>query len=68
MPYDQAAPEPQYITRKGWEKDLTKVTCTAEFPQELNDYISLIEYTVGVPVSIVSVGPDRTQTIIRKAF
>lgn len=68
MPYDQSAPEPQYITRKGWEKDLTKVTCTAEFPQELNDYISLIEYTVGVPVSIVSVGPDRTQTIIRKAF
>jgi adenylosuccinate synthase len=68
MPFDQSAPEPQYITRKGWDKDLTNVTCTAEFPQELNDYISLIENTVGVPVSIVSVGPDRTQTIIRKAF
>lgn len=68
MPYDQSAPVPQYITRKGWDKDLTTISCTAEFPQELNDYISLIENTVGVPVSIVSVGPDRTQTIIRTSF
>ncbi len=68
MPYDQSAPEPLYITRKGWDNDITRASCASELPQELNDYISLIEYTVGVPVSIVSVGPDRKQTIFKKPF
>jgi adenylosuccinate synthase len=35
-------------------------------PEALNDYIAFIEKEVGVPISIVSVGPDRTQTLIRK--
>ena len=35
-------------------------------PQALMDYISFIEKETGVPISIVSVGPDRTQTLIRK--
>jgi adenylosuccinate synthase len=38
---------------------------TTKLPQELNDYIQFIEDEVGVPIKIVSVGPDRTQTILR---
>ena len=45
-------------------KDLTKMSKADELPQTLNEYISFVEYFVGVPVKIVSVGPDRKQTII----
>ena len=50
---------------KGWKEDLTKITDVSEFPKELNDYISFIEEEVGVPIKLVSVGPDREQTILR---
>ena len=36
-----------------------------EFPEEFNNYISFLEQELGVPIKIVSVGPDREQTIIR---
>ena len=53
-----------YTEIKGWHEDLTKMSKAEELPQTLNDYISFIEDFVGVPVKIVSVGPDRKQTII----
>jgi adenylosuccinate synthase len=53
-----------YIEVKGWEADITKVTSEKELPQNLLDYVKLIEDFVGVPVAIISVGPDRKQTII----
>lgn len=57
--------EPVYTEFKGWKKDITKAKTTADLPLELLEYIKFIEKEVGVPVSIVSVGPDRTQTIFR---
>ncbi len=56
--------EVEYTEFKGWAKDLTDVTSKEEFPKELTDYIKYIEKEVGVPIKIVSVGPDRKQTII----
>ncbi len=56
---------PVYETMKGWKSDLTETRTYEEFPQELKDYVSYIEKETGVPIKIVSVGPDRTQTILR---
>mgnify|MGYP001027202035 CR=1 FL=1 len=52
-----------YTELKGWQEDLTKMAKASDLPQNLNDYISFIEAFVGVSVKIVSVGPDRKQTI-----
>jgi adenylosuccinate synthase len=52
-----------YTELKGWQEDLTKMSKADELPQTLNDYIAYIEKFVGVSVTIVSVGPDRKQTI-----
>ena len=56
---------PIYETLPGWSGDLTRVTDEAGIPQELRAYIAYIEKALGVPITIVSVGPDRTQTILR---
>lgn len=56
---------PIYETLPGWSGDLTGVTDEAGIPQELRAYIAYIEQALGVPITIVSVGPDRTQTILR---
>lgn len=58
--------EPVYTELKGWKTDITKFTNEDQLPAELLEYIKFIEDQVGVPVKIVSVGPDREQTIIRK--
>jgi adenylosuccinate synthase len=55
--------EPVYEELAGWRTSLTKVNDKANFPEELNRYIQFIESKTGVPISIVSVGPDRSQTI-----
>ncbi len=52
-----------YIEIKGWHEDITGMSKADELPQTLKDYITFIEDFVGVPVKIVSVGPDRSQTI-----
>ena len=56
---------PIYSEFKGWSEDLTSMTSAAELPKNILDYIAFIEKEVGVPIKIVSVGPDRKQTIIR---
>ena len=56
--------EPVYETLPGWKVDLTKVRTASDMPAELKSYIAYIESKTGVPIKIVSVGPDRTQTII----
>lgn len=68
LPYD-ISPEtisPVYIEMKGWNKDLTGLSSPNEIPAELDAYIDFIEKETGVPIMIVSVGPDRKQTLIRK--
>ncbi|MDE6715895.1 MAG: adenylosuccinate synthase, partial [Muribaculaceae bacterium] len=57
---------PVYTELPGWNTDLSKATSPADFPKEFNDYIAFLEKELNVPITIVSVGPDRTQTIIRK--
>lgn len=57
--------EPVYVEMPGWKTDMTKMTGEDEFPEEFNAYLSFIEEELGVPIKIVSVGPDREQTIIR---
>jgi adenylosuccinate synthase len=54
-----------YTEFKGWKADLTGMTATDQLPKNLLDYIAFIEKETGVPVKIVSVGPDRKQTIVR---
>lgn len=56
---------PIYTELKGWAKDLTKMTKAEELPPALNDYIAFLEEQLNVPIKIVSVGPDRVQTINR---
>lgn len=54
---------PVYTEFKGWQADLTGLNSYESLPDELKNYITFIEKEVGVPITIVSVGPDRTQTI-----
>ncbi len=57
--------EPVYTELKGWKTDMTHMTSVEEFPAEFNDYIAFLEKQLEVPIAIVSVGPDRKQTILR---
>jgi adenylosuccinate synthase len=56
---------PIYTEFKGWKQDLTGLTTFESLPKELKTYIEFIEQEVAVPIKIVSVGPDRKQTIMR---
>lgn len=53
-----------YTEFEGWKEDLTVMTDAGQLPKNLKDYIAFIEDFVGVKVTIVSVGPDRKQTIM----
>ena len=60
--------DPEYVTPiytelKGWNEDLSKVQKAKELPVELIEYIKFIEKETEVPITLVSVGADRTQTI-----
>ena len=50
---------------KGWNTDITKCKDEDSFPNELSDYIKFLEQELDIPISIVSVGPNRSETIIR---
>lgn len=67
LPYniEEENVSPVYKSFKGWHADLTGLTEYSDLPTELKDYVSFIEAEVGVPIKIISVGPDRTQTISR---
>lgn len=56
---------PIYTEFKGWKADLTGMSSFEELPVELKEYIAFIEKEVEVPITIVSVGPDRKQTITK---
>lgn len=56
---------PVYTEFKGWNEDLSKMKNASEFPKELNEYIEFLEKELETPISVVSVGPDRNQTIHR---
>ena len=63
---DLAKCEPVYEELDGWHEDITKVEKFEDLPENAKKYIARIEELIGVNVDLVSVGPNRTQTIIRK--
>ncbi len=67
FPYEAGTEEitPVYREFKGWKTDISGVRTYDALPQELKDYVAFIEDYTGVPVGIVSVGPDRDQTVVR---
>ncbi len=56
---------PIYKEFPGWRADISKVRRWEDFPQELKNYVEFIERETGVPLGIISVGPDREETVIR---
>lgn len=67
LPYSlESGIEPVYVEMPGWKQDMTAIKSEDEFPQAFKDYIAFLERELGVPIAIVSVGPDREQTIERK--
>lgn len=66
VPFDIAAKiKPVYTEFPGWKKDLTGIRKECELPQEFKNYIKFMEDYLGVPISIISLGPDREATIER---
>ena len=66
FPYDINNVKPVYEELEGWKTDMTRFTSEEEFPKAFNNYIKFIEDQLETPITIVSIGPDRSQTIIRK--
>lgn len=56
--------KPVYIELPGWDEDITNLTNYDQLPQNAKNYVKKIEELTGVPVGVISVGPDRRQTII----
>lgn len=65
LPYNLEGVKPIYQELQGWHTDLTKMTNEEEFPQQFKDYIHFLEEFLETPIKIVSIGPDRNQTIVR---
>ena len=67
LPFDlnQGNIKPIYKSFKGWSEDISKISKEEELPNEVHDYVSFIEEFVGVPIKLISVGPDRSETIYR---
>ena len=66
VPFDTYADiEPVYTELKGWNADLTGCRSENELPAEFRNYISFMENYLGVPIKIISLGPDRDATIMR---
>ena len=67
FPYDiQDDVKPVYREFKGWKTDLKQVRRYEDFPAEFKTYVEYIERETGVPVAIISVGPDRDEPIVRQ--
>jgi len=66
LPYEINEPiEPVYEEFKGWDMDITNCKKYSELPEEFISYLKYIEKEVKVPITIISVGPDREQTITK---
>lgn len=68
LPFDIDGVEitPVYEEVKGWNTDTTKLSSMDEAPKELTDYVHYLEDKLETPITTVSVGPDRTQTLVHK--
>ena len=67
FPFDCAENlEPVYKELPGWKTEMTHFTSEEEFPQAFRDYIKFLEDELETPITVISIGPDRKQTIVRK--
>lgn len=66
LPYDISQVKPIYKELPGWKTDMTGFTDESQFPQAFKDYVTFLEDFLGTPIAIISIGPDRAQTIIRQ--
>ncbi len=67
FPYDiENGIEPVYVELPGWKTDMTSITSESELPEAFRQYITFLEEQLETPIKIVSVGPDREQTIVRQ--
>ena len=66
MPFDTDGWTAVYRNLPGWSEDLSSMTSEDQFPQNFRDYITFLETELQTPITILSVGPDREQTIIRQ--
>jgi adenylosuccinate synthase len=64
---DPSKVAPVYEALTGWKVDLTGMRHPNDLPESLNDYIVYLERALEIPITVVSVGPDRSQTILRSA-
>lgn len=64
FPYEIDNVKPIYKDFPGWKKDMTKCKSQDEFPQEFQDYVAFLENYLETRIGIISVGPDREQTIV----
>ena len=66
FPYEIDDVKPIYKELPGWKQDMTKCNSEDEFPQAFRDYVSFLEQYLETRIGIISIGPDREQTIVRK--
>ena len=66
FPYEIDNVKPVYKKLKGWNVDMTKFNDETQFPRTFKDYIDFLETELETPIGIISIGPDRKQTIVRK--
>lgn len=66
LPYDISQVKPIYKELPGWKTDMTGFTDESQFPQAFKDYVTFLEDFLGTPIAIISIGPDRAQTIIKQ--
>ena len=67
LPYDlnQNSVKPIYVELDGWPEDISKIQAKSEIPKAFKKYILFLEAELKTRISIVSVGPDRSQTLFR---
>ena len=66
FPYEIDDVEPIYKELPGWKTDMTQLTSEEQFPEAFSQYVKFLEDFLETPITIISIGPDRAQTIIRK--
>ncbi len=58
--------KPVYNSMQGWDEDISGITSIEDLPRQAREYVNTIESVTGIPLIIISVGPDRSQTILLK--
>lgn len=66
FPYEIDDVTPVYHEMPGWKTDMTKFTSEDQFPEAFSNYIKFLEDFLETPIKVISIGPDREQTIVRK--